>query len=442
MTTSSSTVFEPPPRTLGAGQMVVSPSRQLALSTMDEQQQQQNLELAAIGGAYINHYDGAGEVGPQQKKPSVVMQVGQSAAVAASSSSSRAAQHQGDFAVQRITDGQTRMMRVSGTTTPSSSSSAVPSSREAVFSDHGQHQLPMLNAAASSKYAVGAQDRAATADNLPPPYNFQPGSRMVQESSATTTTLPGGAGATSPASSGTAAQEQRQIWIEHARVVAAGTIVYCGFFALLSLIVGISDDSVALIGLAVEFSLDAITSFLVLWRFKRGKQRNFTSQYAEADFQAQRDRLREKNSGIGIGIVFLTSALFLFCMAIWKLASWDNRGTHGDANRSTSFYSEAIAWPCAIVFSVLAAVKRQLALDLGSSVLYEDALSSFLGAVLSGVVIVAGFLERLHVPGAWRADAIAGFFIAAALGYEGQRALRANLDGSGDEQHQMMQELP
>ena len=36
--------------------------------------------------------------------------------------------------------------------------------------------------------------------------------------------------------------------------------------------------------------------------------------------------------------------------------------------------NQAIAWPCCIVFGILAAVKRQLALELNSAVLYEGTL--------------------------------------------------------------------
>ncbi|CAD7976262.1 unnamed protein product [Amoebophrya sp. A25] len=174
-----------------------------------------------------------------------------------------------------------------------------------------------------------------------------------------------------------AAAAEREGHIESARMVAGGTVCYCAFFSLLSLIVGISDGSVALIGLAVEFALDGLTSILVLWRFKKGKARQFASQYEQADFAAKRERRRERNSGIGIGISFMLSALFLICMAIYKLSAWDDRGEHAKENTATSFYSEAIAWPCCIVFGILAAVKRQLAIELGSAVLYEGICIAF-----------------------------------------------------------------
>merc|ERR1712194_255337 len=82
-----------------------------------------------------------------------------------------------------------------------------------------------------------------------------------------------------------------------------------------------------------------------------------------------------------------------------------------------------IAWPSTICFSFLAYKKFQLSEALNSRILHEDALCSALGAILSGVVIFAGFAERGNFENAWKADPLAGCIIALALLGEGCKVL-------------------
>lgn len=213
--------------------------------------------------------------------------------------------------------------------------------------------------------------------------------------------------------------------IRSARFVSVVSVLFCGVFSLSSLCVGIADTSAAMTGLAAEFFLDGLTSLLVLWRFKTPKKRQFANAQRAQEFHARRTAARERKSGIGVGVTFVVSAVFLFWMAIWKLSSWDDTlPAHRAANSASAAFAEFIAWPAAVLFGYLAKVKFELARKLDSTVLFEDALCSALGSGMSCMVILAGLLEQASVSGAWRADPCAGIVISLALLVEGVRTLR------------------
>jgi len=206
--------------------------------------------------------------------------------------------------------------------------------------------------------------------------------------------------------------------------------------------------------LAFEFSLDAITSVFVLWRFKEPKdpnvsatqQSNAAARSSEAEEQRRlrklrRDLTREKRANIAVGVAFLASAVVLTLSACFKLASWTYRG-HELETKEAATFSEIIAWPCFFLFGAFAAFKLNLSKELKSDVLKKDALASGLASVMSGVVILVGILEWF-VKWAWVFDPLAGLLIATILALEGVRTVHENLDeeegpNSLSKHHQIM----
>mmetsp|Transcript_57279 Transcript_57279/g.147314 ORF Transcript_57279/g.147314 Transcript_57279/m.147314 type:complete len:303 (-) Transcript_57279:245-1153(-) len=229
--------------------------------------------------------------------------------------------------------------------------------------------------------------------------------------------------------------------IHAARCISIASLVASIVVALLAFSIGISQEVVSLIGYGMESSLDGISSALVLWRFKKGKQREHEDQEAAARAQAERDARRERNSGVGIGITFVASAVLLFFMALFKLFLWDAADpVHEQEERSGAMASILLSLPSGIVFAVLAFKKFSLAKALGSQVLRKDALCSLLGAGLAVIAGTAAIIEELSGSdrGMAEVDAIASWIIALILGVEGVRTLKDNLGDTWAEAHRPM----
>jgi len=185
-----------------------------------------------------------------------------------------------------------------------------------------------------------------------------------------------------------AAQEARLI--QNAKAISVISIVVCALFGAVSIVIGFRDQSIALMGLAFEFLLDAITSVFVLWRFKEPKDPTLSVQNAQLSTvrrsepeeqrrlrKLRRDLQREKNSNIAVGICFLISAGILMCSASYKIFTW-RHSEHEQQDKETATFSEIIAWPCFFLFGGFGIFKMQLSRELKSEVLKKDAICSVL----------------------------------------------------------------
>jgi len=216
-----------------------------------------------------------------------------------------------------------------------------------------------------------------------------------------------------------------------ARKVSMLSILASLVLAILGFSIGLSENVLSVLGFGMEATLDGISSALVMWRFKTAKQRQFEDAQAAAVAKEARDARRERNSAIGIGATFAASALMLCGMSVWKLFGWDpSTPEHSEEERSGAIYTSLLAWPSAVIFSVLAVWKFRLSRQLGSEVLRKDALCSVLGAMLALICAIAALLEEV-VEGNPKAmaivDATASFGIAMILLFEGVRTLKHNL---------------
>lgn len=210
--------------------------------------------------------------------------------------------------------------------------------------------------------------------------------------------------------------------------LAASTVV-----AFLGISLGLAEETISLIGFGCEALLDAISSALVVWRFKTPKRKQFQDQAEAEAAQQRRNAVRERNSAIGIGCIFCFSAVMLLLSAVSKITSWDpTTEEHIEEERQAVFYASLLAWPSAFIFGGLAIVKFKLGQQLKSQVLEKDALCSVLGAIMAFVCAIAAIIEQVSSGSpeevVW-VDAAAGSTIALILFIEGARTLWHNRAG-------------
>jgi len=227
-----------------------------------------------------------------------------------------------------------------------------------------------------------------------------------------------------------AAKEQKDI--RAARWVSVASLAASLIVGALGLTIGVMEASLSLVGFGGEAFLDGISSALVLWRFKKPKVRSFEDEEAAQAAKEARDRLRERNSGIGIGGIFIFTAIALLSSATHKAATFD-ADKHKEEERTAMIWGHILAWPSVFIFGTLAVVKYRLSKALHSKVLEKDALCSLLGAVLSMIVAGAAVMEQAmdsNPTASMVIDVAAGAGIALILGVEGARMLVHNLSGA------------
>mmetsp|Transcript_44944 Transcript_44944/g.82091 ORF Transcript_44944/g.82091 Transcript_44944/m.82091 type:complete len:293 (+) Transcript_44944:69-947(+) len=226
------------------------------------------------------------------------------------------------------------------------------------------------------------------------------------------------------------AQEVKDI--RKARCVSVVSLLASAILGAMGLSIGIMEESLSLVGFGGEAILDGISSALVLWRFKTPKARNFIDEEAAHAAKEARDRLRERNSGIGIGGIFMFTAGALLFSAVIKVMSFDPE-KHEEEEREATLWGHILAWPSVVIFGTLAVVKHRLSKALHSQVLAKDALCSLLGAGLSLIVACAALIEQVangNPQAIMVVDVVAGAGIALILFVEGARMLAHNLSSA------------
>mmetsp|Transcript_40645 Transcript_40645/g.88521 ORF Transcript_40645/g.88521 Transcript_40645/m.88521 type:complete len:345 (+) Transcript_40645:1291-2325(+) len=205
------------------------------------------------------------------------------------------------------------------------------------------------------------------------------------------------------------------------KVVSWLSLVLCSILGGIAFVVGVMDDQVALVGLAVEIWLDGMSSALVLWRYKKGKRRDGTATELQR-FKAERNLRRERNASWAMGVVFVFSAIILAIKACVKLLTFRASGSRLKTEHGGASVGALISWPCFFVFGGLACVKLALSKQLDSDTLKADALCSLLASLLAFVV---GVSESLATRNGWVADPVAALLVAGILLVEGAKQLRS-----------------
>mmetsp|Transcript_35245 Transcript_35245/g.75067 ORF Transcript_35245/g.75067 Transcript_35245/m.75067 type:complete len:287 (-) Transcript_35245:49-909(-) len=231
--------------------------------------------------------------------------------------------------------------------------------------------------------------------------------------------------------------QEEAAYVRSARLVSVISVLASAVAAVLGIGLGVAEGTLSLVGFGFEALLDGISSAMVLWRYKTPKAREHKDEEAAARFKEARDARRERNSGIGIGAIFVLSALLLYSSALHK-ALFYVAILHATEEQEGAASSLILSIPSSIIFSFLARWKLNLARKLGSQVLYKDGLCSALGAFLALIVFIAGILEEVtHDAETMKyVDALASALIATVLLVEGARSLWKNLGLGWAEEHQ------
>lgn len=222
--------------------------------------------------------------------------------------------------------------------------------------------------------------------------------------------------------------------IQQAKMVSWMSLVVSLLVGVVGLSTGLRDGALAILGLGGETLLDAVSSAMVLWRFKTAKPRHFQDAEEAARRKARRDELRERRSSLGIGWAFVCFAIFLLLLAAQHVVVAGTEKPEDVALEEEGANIAAIlSWPCIVLFGAMAWFKHHLAAQLQSEVLKQDAVCSAFGAVLALITGVAGVLEEIFTRSGSDSlafglvDPVASSCIAILILREGVHTIRNNL---------------
>ena len=193
----------------------------------------------------------------------------------------------------------------------------------------------------------------------------------------------------------------RSVHLQHARRLSVVSVVAGAIAAVGGAVIGASTGSLAVIGFAIDASIDATASVVLVWRF--GIEQRDPERALRVEHLAER----------AVGWVLLVAAGSLTLGAGRALLAHDVA--------SGSLGQVVLLVASLLVLPPLAIAKRRIARSLGSNALANDALLTGAAAVLAGVALVAVALGSV---GLWWADAAGSLLIAAALAREGWSSVR------------------
>lgn len=187
--------------------------------------------------------------------------------------------------------------------------------------------------------------------------------------------------------------------VRRARLLAwGGNAWHVAEFAI-ALGAGIAASSVALVGFAVDSLIEAVAGFVILWRFAAGR--------AHSDGAERRAQQL-------VAVSFFALAAYVAVEAALALG----RGERPEA----SWIGIGLAAVTVPAMPLLAAAKRRVGMQLGSSATVSEARQNMICAYLS-VALLAGLLANA-LAGWWWADPAAALVIAAVALREGLEAWR------------------
>ena len=167
--------------------------------------------------------------------------------------------------------------------------------------------------------------------------------------------------------------------------------------------VGIGAGSISLIGWGFDSFVELVAGLVLAWRLRL--EGDAGTRHA-ADRRAQRL----------IAACFAVLAGYVLAESLRDLISGDPP--------DTSILGIALAALSLVVMPILARLKLQLAVALGSRAVQAEAAQTSLCALLSGAVLIGLGANALF--GWWWADPAAGLFIAAAAAYTAVRTWLAD----------------
>jgi len=172
-----------------------------------------------------------------------------------------------------------------------------------------------------------------------------------------------------------------------------------------SIVFGVSEESIALVGFGVDSLIEVASAILVLWRFQ-----------GEAGVASPLSVRRERRAVIGIGVLFLALALLTFAASIIQIQA----GSHPKTTLPGAVIS---AVSLSFMFYLWSAkVKTGMALE--SPTVLKDAACS-LACIKLSIVLFFGSVAFLFFPFLWWVDAAAAMILALLVAKEGWETIKA-----------------
>lgn len=182
------------------------------------------------------------------------------------------------------------------------------------------------------------------------------------------------------------------------------TITWNAVEGVAVIVVGIRASSISLIGWGFDSFVELVAGLVLAWRLRLER--------GDADTRHAADRRAQRL----IAACFAVLAAYVLAESLRDLIS----GNPPDG----SILGIALAALSLVVMPILARLKLQLAVMLGSQAVQAEAAQTSLCALLSGAVLIGLGANVLF--GWWWADPSAGLFIAVAAAYTAVRMWRAD----------------
>jgi divalent metal cation (Fe/Co/Zn/Cd) transporter len=195
----------------------------------------------------------------------------------------------------------------------------------------------------------------------------------------------------------------RTVGLRRALGLSALSIAINAVLGGTAVIVGLTTDSLSLLGFGLDAAIDSAASVVLVWRF-----------LTEARQPHRAERIELLAEGL-VGVVMLVLAGYLAVSALGALTS----GSHPEPNvLRTALLIVAIA-----ILPPLAVAKFRVARSIASRALRADSILTAVAAGLAAIGLISLVLDAvLHVE--W-ADAIGALIIAGVISREGWAAVKA-----------------
>jgi divalent metal cation (Fe/Co/Zn/Cd) transporter len=194
--------------------------------------------------------------------------------------------------------------------------------------------------------------------------------------------------------------------VSTARRLAWLTIGYNLIEGLVSVLFGVADDSISLLGFGLDSFIEVFSAVIVLWRLAR------ESSSCGANLGTERERIATR----GIGLLFVLLAIVVTANSLHRLA--------GRLHPDTAVPGIVISALSLSFMYFLYRAKMKVALALDSKTLRSDAICSAACIWLSLVLLLGSAAWRFG--GVWWADSVAAVIIALLILREGVENLRAS----------------
>jgi divalent metal cation (Fe/Co/Zn/Cd) transporter len=199
------------------------------------------------------------------------------------------------------------------------------------------------------------------------------------------------------------AQAHRSTLTALALRLSWASVVWATVSGTSSLVIGVLDHSLAIIGVGLNLLGDLAGSLALIWRFRR--ERGMASGAENA----------ERVAKVVVGTALILVAAFLAVQAVRRLA---------DGTRPIAAVGPLlVAAASVLVLPPLARAKRRVGTLLGSRALHGDGTLSGVGAAIA-LLALAGLLVNRAL-GWWWADPVAALMVAVTALVEARAVLAA-----------------